>query len=127
MKIAVIIARILMGLVFVVLGMNGFLAFMGSPASMGGNGPAMDFLNSMWVTHYTWMVSGVQVIAGLLLLANRYVFLALVLLGAVLVSVLTFHITMMPSGLPLPLVVTVLWFIVAWSLRDRFALLFAQR
>lgn len=81
----------------------------------------------MMATHYTWMVSGVQVLAGLLMLANRYVPLALVLLAAELVNILTFHITMMPAGLPLPLVVTLLWFIVAWPLRRHFAPLFVPR
>jgi hypothetical protein len=81
----------------------------------------------MWVSHYTWFVSGVQVLAGLALLTNQYVPLAIVVLAAVLSNILVFHITMMPQGLPLPIAVTILWFIVAWPLRGYFAPLFARQ
>lgn len=124
MKIGVVIARILMGAIFLILGLNGFLQFLPAPPIAG---PAGQFLGSMMSTHYTWMVSGVQVLAALMLLANRYVPLALLLLAAELVNILTFHITMMPAGLPLPLVVTLLWFIVAWPLRTYFAPLFVAK
>jgi hypothetical protein len=58
---------------------------------------------------------------------DGFVPLALVLLAAVLVNILAFHVTMMPSGLPLPLFVTLLWLIVALPLRSHFAPLFAQK
>lgn len=124
MKIVVAIARILLGLMFFVLGLNGFLNFIPAPPIAG---PAGTFVNVLAQTHYDWMVSGVQLIAGLLLLTNQYVPLALVALAAVLVNVLTFHITMMRDGLPLALVATVLWFVVALPLRAQFAPLFARQ
>jgi uncharacterized membrane protein YphA (DoxX/SURF4 family) len=124
MRIVVLIARILLGLVFFVLGLNGFIGFLGTPPPGGTSG---QFLGSMWVSHYTWFVSGVQVLAGLALLTNQYVPLAIVVLAAVLSNILVFHITMMPQGLPLPIAVTILWFIVAWPLRGYFAPLFARQ
>src|SRR4030081_416575 len=124
MKIVVTIARILLGLVFSVPGLNGFIGFLGGPPTEGTAGA---FLGSMVASHYTWMVSGVQVLAGLMLLTDLYVPLAIVALGAVLLNILTFHITMMPAGLPLPIVVTILWFVVAWPLRAHFAPLFVRK
>ena len=124
MRIVVTIARILLGLIFFVLGLNGFIGFLGGPPTEGTAGA---FLGSMAASHYTWMVSGVQVLAGLMLLTDLYVPLAIVALGAVLLNILTFHITMMPAGLPLPIVVTILWFIVAWPLRAHFAPLFVRK
>jgi putative oxidoreductase len=124
MKIVLVIARLLLGLIFAVLGLNGFLYFIPAPPIPG---PAGAFLGAMAVSHYTYVVSGVQVIAGLMLLTNQFVPLALVMLGAVLVNILTFHITMLPAGLPLAVLVTLLWFVVALPLRAHFAPLLARK
>jgi uncharacterized membrane protein YphA (DoxX/SURF4 family) len=124
MKTAIVVARILLGLIFVVLGLNGFLLFIPAPPPTGLAG---TFYDAMFASHYSVLVFGVQVIAGAMLLLNRFVPLALVLLAAVLANILAFHITMMPSGLPLPLFVTLLWLAVALPLRSHFAPLFAQK
>jgi uncharacterized membrane protein YphA (DoxX/SURF4 family) len=124
MKIAVVIARILLGLMFFVFGLNGFLNFIPAPPIPG---PAGAFNGAMQETHYTWFVSGVQVIAGALLLTNQYVPFAVVVLAAVLANILVFHATMLPAGFPLALVATILWVIVALPLRSHFAPLFARR
>lgn len=122
MKVVVTIARILMGFIFVVLGFNGFFFFLKGPMPTG---LALTFFDVMIKSHYGVMVFGVQIICGILLLLNRYVPLAIVTLAAVLVNILTYHITMLPSGLPIPIFVLILWFIVAWSVRDRFTSLLA--
>jgi hypothetical protein len=72
-------------------------------------------------------IFAVQILAGALLLVNRYVPLALIMLAAMLFNILNFHITMLPSGLGLALFVTLLWFIVAASVRSAFAGLFQAR
>jgi len=123
-KVVVVIARVLLGLIFFILGLNGFLNFIPAGPIPG---PAGAFLGAMFQTHYLWLVAGVQVIAGALLLANQYVPLALVALAAVIANILTYHITMMHEGWPLAAFVTVLWFIVAWSRRAHFAPLFARK
>ncbi len=124
MKIVVTIARILLGLVFVVFGSNGFLNFIPVPPMEGFAG---QFLGVLAASHYLYFIGGVEVIAGLLLLTNAYVPLALTMLAAVLANILVYHVTMMPAGLPLALVTTVLWFIVAWPLRSHFAQLLFVR
>lgn len=79
-------------------------------------------------SHFSYFVFGVQVLCGILLLVNRYVPLAIVLLAAVIANILEFHITMWPAALiPMPALVTVLWFIVAWPLRAQFAPLFTSK
>jgi putative oxidoreductase len=124
MKIGTVVARILLGLIFFVLGLNGFLHFISAPPPTGLAG---TFYGVMLASHYLVLVFGVQVIAGAMLLLDRFVPLALVLLAAVLANILAFHVTMMPSGLPLPLFATLLWLIVALPLRSHFAPLFAQK
>jgi putative oxidoreductase len=68
-----------------------------------------------------------QIVGGVLLLANRFVPLALILLGPVLVNILQFHFLMAPAGLPLALFTTLLWFIVFYRVRRVFAPIFAPR
>jgi uncharacterized membrane protein YphA (DoxX/SURF4 family) len=125
MKIATLIARILLGLMFFVFGLNGFLNFIPAPPALPE--PAGSFNTAMRVSHFTWFVSGVQVICGILLLTNQYVPLAVVTLAAVLANILVFHLTMLPMGFPLAIVTTVLWVIVALPLRAHFAPLFARK
>jgi uncharacterized membrane protein YphA (DoxX/SURF4 family) len=124
MKIVTLIARILLGLMFFVFGLNGFLNFIPAPATIPGAAGA--FNGAMQQTHYTWFVSGVQVVCGALLLTNQFVPLAIVVLAAVISNILVFHLTMLPMGFPLAILAAVLWFIVALPLRAHFAPLFAR-
>jgi uncharacterized membrane protein YphA (DoxX/SURF4 family) len=124
MKIVSIVARILLGLMFFVFGLNGFLNFMHAPLPPGLAG---TFLSTLVASHFVYFVAGVQVIAGALLLVNRFVPLALALLAPVLYNILVFHITMQPSGLPPGFVASILWLILVWRLRAYFAPLLAQK
>src|SRR6266850_3544333 len=106
MNITIGIARFLLGLIFLVFGLNGFLHFL--PASMP-SGTAGQFVGALLVSNYLVVVFLLQIIPAVLLLINRYVPLALALLAPIIVNILLFHILMAPSGLPLAIVVTVLW------------------
>jgi putative oxidoreductase len=118
MKIATIIARVLLGLVFTVFGSNAFLHFMPMPPM---SGPAGDFITAMYVTHYLYVVAGCQVLGGLILLIGRYIPLGLTLLGPVIVNILCFHIFMNHEGLPLALIVAALALFLLWRYRANFA------
>jgi putative oxidoreductase len=124
MKITALIARLLLGLVFLVFGANGFLKFMSGPLP---SGLARQFLSVLVQSHYDLVVSTVQVAGGTLLLANRYVPLALVLLGPVIVNIFFFHLLMDLSGLPYAIVVIILWGAVALRHRQHFSGIFVQR
>ena|ERR1700733_13631505 len=118
MKIATILARILLGLLFTVFGSNAFLHFIPMPPM---SGPSGDFITAMYVTHYLYVVAGCQVLGGLILLIGRYVPLGLTLLGPVIVNILSFHIFMNPEGLPLALVVAALALFLLFRYRANFA------
>ena len=122
------ISRVLLGLLFAVIGLNGFLLFMPPPPASAMPSVVVQWNGAMFVTHYVWMTAGFQVLAGILLLLNRYVLVALIILAGVLVNILTFHITMWPQTLfPLPIVAAILWFLTCWPIRDRFAPLFTPK
>ena len=124
MKIATLIARILLGLLFLVFGLNGFLHFipMAPPAGLAG-----QYMGALFLSHYLVAVFLLQTIGGALLLANRFVPLALVLLGPVLVNILLFHALMAPEGLPMALFVTVLWAILFYAVRRAFVGVLLER
>jgi hypothetical protein len=124
MKITTAIARFLLGLIFLVFGLNGFLHFI--PASPP-SGTAGQFVGALLVSHYLVPVFLLQIVSAVLLLINRYVPLALTLLAPIIVNILLIHILMDPSGLPLAIVVTVLWILVFLSVRSAFAGLLQQR
>ncbi len=125
MKIVALIARILLGVMFVVFGLNGFFHFI--PMAPMPGGPAKDFMTILSESHYMAVVFAVQLAGGVLLLANRFVPIALVLLGPVIVNILLFHITMEPGTLPPGIVATILWFVVFASVRSAFAGIFVSK
>ncbi len=114
-----------MGLIFLVFGLNGFLHFI--PMGPMPSGLAGQFIGLLFQSHYVYLVSAVQAIGGALLLVNRYVALALTLLGPVIVNILLYHLLMDLKGIPMALVVTVCWGIVAYRNRQYFAGLFVQK
>ena len=124
MKILTNISRFLLGLIFLVFGLNGFLHFIPMPPPSGVAG---QFLGAMFVSKYLLVVSGLQVISGALLLINRYVPLALTILGPIIVNILLFHSLMSPAGLGLALFVTILWALVFANVRSAFAGIFQAR
>jgi putative oxidoreductase len=125
MKIAVIIVRILLGLIFTVFGANGLHPFLPMPPPPAG--PAGQYIGALFQSHYTVVIFAVQLVGGLLLLANLYVPFALAILGPVLVNVLCFHFLMLPAGLPLALATTILWFFLFHHYRRSFAGLFEAK
>src|SRR5438132_11461087 len=124
MKIIAIIARFLLGFIFLTFGLNAFLHFI--PASLP-SGTAGQFVGALFVSHYLVVVFLLQLVAAVLLLINRYVPLALTLLAPIIVNILLFHLLMALNGLPLALVVTALWIVVFLSVLSAFAGLWQRR
>jgi len=118
MKILTAIARVLLGLGFVVFGSNAFLHFLPMPPipqTLAG-----DYTRVFFASGYVYVVGVLQVIGGLLLLLGRFVPLGLTILGAILVNILIFHTLMAPEGFPPALVFTVLELFLVWRYREAF-------
>ncbi|WP_263350988.1 hypothetical protein [Acidicapsa acidisoli] len=125
MKIVTLIARVLLGLTFVVFGLNGFLNFI--PQQPLPAGPALQFILALAATHYVHVVFAIQLIAGILFLVNRFVPLALTLIAPVIVNILLFHGFMAPSGILPGALVTIFWIILYVNHRHAFAGIFEAR
>ena len=116
MKIATTIARVLLGLIFVVFGSNAFLHFLPMPPLP--QGVAGEYLHAFFASGYVYVIGGFQVIGGLLLLIGRFVPLGVTILGAIIVNIWCFHLLMAPEGLPPAVIVTILELFLIWGYRD---------
>lgn len=127
MRYLKIVARVLLGLVFLVFGLNGFFHFIPQPKDAMPQG-AMDFFGALMKTNYMIpLIFTTQTIGGALLLVNRFVPLALALLAPVVVNIILFHFFLAPSGLPIAAVVLALELFLAWSHRAAFRSMLAFR
>ena len=124
MKIASTISRYLLGVIFLTFGLNGFLHFIPMPPPAGVAG---QFFGALFVSRLYVVIFALQVVPAILLLVNRYVPLALTILGAVIFNILCFHIFMAPAGLPLAIFVAVLWTLTFINVRQAFSGLFQSR
>src|SRR5262245_14669464 len=117
-RIVTPIVRILLGLMFLVFGLNGFLNFMPQPKDMPQE--IITVLGALMKAGYMTVVSGAEVLIAVLLLTNRFVPLALTLLAPIIVGILTFHIVMAPTTIVPGIVVTVMELYLAWTHRGAF-------
>jgi putative oxidoreductase len=124
MKIAALVSRILLGLMFVVFGANKLYEFMHAPMPTG---PAGLYMVGIETVHMLIVVGILEVVGGALLLVGRYVPLALVLLGPVIVNILLFNAFLSPQTIVVAIVVLLLWFLIFWRHRAAFAGIFAAK
>ena len=125
MKIVSVIARYLLGLMFTVFGLNGFLNFVHQPPPT--NPLAIQFLIAVSASHFAAFFFALQVLGGLLLLSGIFVPLALTLLAAELYNILAFHLTMAPGSIAPALVACVLWVLVFLQHRESFKGIFSAK
>src|SRR5882672_8253826 len=118
MKITSIVARYLLGLMFTVFGLNGFLNFIHQPPP--ANPLAIQFLVSVSESHFAAFFFAIQLLGGLLLLSGYLVPLALTVLAAELYNILAFHLTLAPASIAPALVASVLWVLVFLQYRESF-------
>ncbi|MEM9691538.1 MAG: DoxX family protein [Myxococcota bacterium] len=111
-----IAARVLLGLVFFVFGLNGFLNFIPVPPHTGA---AATFMGGLAASGYFFpLLKSLEVLAGLALLSGRFVPLALLVLAPIVVNIFAFHV--IAGGLAMPIVLVALGLYLAWSYRDAF-------
>lgn len=111
------VARVLMGLLFLVFGLNGFLHFIPEPKTPMPEG-AMAFAGALMKTGYMFgLIAGTQLLVGVLLLCNCFVPLALALIAPVIVNIIAFHVFLAPTGTAPGIIVLVLECYLAWSYR----------
>ena len=118
MRLTATIARYLLGLVFVIFGLNGFLHFIHQPPP--SSAVAVQYFTALSASNYLVPVFLCQLLAGILLLVDRFVPLALTVLAGVIFNILLYHITMDPGGIGAGLVVSVLWILTFLGYRSSF-------
>ncbi len=119
MKFAIIGARVFLGLVFVVFGLNGFFHFIPTPEMAEAAGSLMGALVA--TGYFMMVVKLVEVLAGLMILTGRFLPLGLIILAPVSVQILLFHVFLDPKGLPMAIFIIVLQLFLAWAYRGSFS------
>jgi len=119
------IARIGLGLVFVLFGLNKLLPFLPQPPI---SGPPAQFFGALFATGYMIpLVALTEIAGGLMLVSGRFVPLGLTLLAPVVVNIVAFHLFLAPAGLGMPVVVLAMEVYLAWAYRDAFAPMLRMR
>ena len=119
------IARVLLGLMFLLFGLNGFLNFIPTPKDLPQD--IVTVMGALMKAGYIKVVSGAEVLVAVMLLVNRFVPLALVLLAPIIVGILTFHIAMAPATIGPGIVVLVMELFLAWTYRGAFRPMLAAK
>lgn len=117
-RVATAIVRILLGLAFLVFGLNGFLNFMPQPKDLPPE--VITVATGLAKGGYMAVVSATEIIVAVLLLLNRFVPLALALLAPVVTGIITFHIAAAPATIGPGIVVLVMELYLAWAYRGAF-------
>ena len=125
MKIVSIIARYLLGLMFAVFGLNGFLNFIHQPPPT--NPLALQFFGAIIASHFAAFFFAMQLIGGLLLLSGFFVPLALTVLAVEIYNILAFHLTLAPASIAPALAASVLWVLVFLQYRESFEGIFSAK
>jgi hypothetical protein len=120
------VARVVMGLIFFVIGLNGFFFFLPQPSTIPAGAIALNgaFMQSGYLFQ---LIMGTQVVVGVLLLSNRFVPLALAVTAPVVVNIISFHVFLWPASIGLPLLVLALELYLAWAYRAAFRPMLALR
>ena len=121
-KKVTMILRLLLGLILFVFGLNKFLHFLPMPPMEGGAGAFMGALND---TGYMFpLIAITEIVAGALLLLNKWTGLALIFAAIISVNIVLFHLVLDISGTGLAAVVAVLNVLVMYGNWGRFKTLF---
>jgi uncharacterized membrane protein YphA (DoxX/SURF4 family) len=120
-----LVARVLLGLVFTVFGLNGFFGFMSMPPMPDA---ANDFMGALAQSGYFMpFLKAIETLAGIALLIGLFAPVALVLLAPVIINITLFHVFLAPGGLGMALVLCVLALYLGWSYRDAYRPMFQTR
>jgi uncharacterized membrane protein YphA (DoxX/SURF4 family) len=124
MKVATIILRILLGLIFLIFGINKLHTFI--PAAMP-TGEAGVFLGALASTKYFAIIGLLEAVGGLLVAAGRFVPLGLTILAPIIVNIFLFGLFLDNHGIPMAGAVTAVWLFLFWRYKNNFTPLFEAK
>ena len=125
-SVSVISARVVLGLIYFVFGLNFFLHFLPTPPSAGGVADA--FVGGLFQSGYFFpMLKSIEVVLGGLLLIGLFVPLALVILMPVSLNIFLFHAFLTPGNATMGIVIILVHLYLAWAYRDYYKPLFNRK
>ncbi len=125
-SVSVVAARVVLGLIYFVFGLNFFLHFIPTPPSAGGVADA--FVGGLFQSGYFFpMLKSIEVVLGAFLLIGLFVPLSLVVLMPISLNILLFHAFLAPGDATMSIVMVLLNLYLAWSYRDYYKPLFNRK
>ena len=124
MKNASTIAGALLGLMFVVFGLNFFLKFIPMPPGPPEGSPPALFMGALFPTGYLAFVKVLEILGGVLVAVPKTRNIGLLILGPIIVNILCFHIFLMKGATlvdPVNIAILALALFLLWSERRAFA------
>ena len=118
----IMVLRIILGLILLIFGANKFFNFLPMPPMEGG---AAEFMGAIIATGYLFQLIGLtEIVAGVLLILNKSVGLAMILASTIIVNIVAFHLVLAPSGIGLGGVMLVILVLLYYSNWHKFKTLF---
>jgi putative oxidoreductase len=106
MKIATIVARVLLGLPFLIFGINYFFPFAPHPEL---HGAAIDYMTGLTKSGYFWpLLRSLEIVIGIALISGYFVPAALAVLAPINLQILLFHLALEPQNVPMAVVLAIL-------------------
>ena len=128
MKIAVLILRSLLGIIYLVFGLNFFFHFSFIPAQPQPTGVAATFMTGLFSTGYFFPYMKVlEVLGGLLLLVNRFTAVALLWLFPITLNIFLYHVILAPAGAPMGIVLILIHLFLGYAYFKYYASIFTAK
>jgi putative oxidoreductase len=125
MKIAINITRVLLGLPFLIFGLNHFFPFIPHPPM---DGVALDYMIGLTKVGYFWpLLRGLEILIGIALISGRFVPLALVVLSPISLHIFLFHAFVLLANLPLAIIILVLHIFLVVKYWDYYKQIFTMK
>jgi len=116
------VLRIILGLILLIFGANKFFNFLPMPPMEGAAG---EFMGALFVAGYMFpLIALTEIVAGALLILNKWVGLAMILASTIIVNIVAFHLVLAPSGIGLGAVMLIIIVLLYYSKWHKFKTLF---
>ena len=126
MRIATIIVRILMALMFLFASVSYFFNLMPQEPPMQGN--AKIFMDGIGASGYLMnLVKSIELICGIAFLSGRFVALANVVLFPITINILMVHVLLVPDGMPVAVAIFAAHLFLIYAYRRKYAPLFEPK
>jgi len=120
------IACLIVGLLFINAGLNKFFNYLPPPTDMPEDAMKM-FMGMMQISWLMPLIAVVEITGGILFIIKKFRALGAVILSPVLAGIMLTHLTVLPSGLPIAVVILGIYIWVIVENREKYLAMVKKR